>query len=68
MKLRECVTNPLPILIFTIFVDLLGFGILIPVIPQLLANPASPYYLLSGGIPVSTGYILLGFLDRKSVV
>ena len=62
MKLRERVTNPLPILIFTIFVDLLGFGILIPVVPQLLANPASPYYLLSGGIPVSTGYILLGFL------
>jgi DHA1 family tetracycline resistance protein-like MFS transporter len=48
--------------IFTIFVDLLGLGILIPVIPQLLANPASPFFLLPHGYSVSQGYILLGFL------
>lgn len=48
--------------LFTVFVDLLGFGILIPVIPQLLANPASPYYLLPQGMTINHGYIFLGFL------
>ncbi len=46
----------------TVFIDLLGIGILIPVIPQLLANPSSPFYLLPKGFSVSQGYILLGFL------
>lgn len=48
--------------IFTVFIDLLGFGILIPVIPQLLANPTSPFFLLSSGVSLKTGYIILGFL------
>ncbi len=48
--------------VFTIFIDLLGLGILIPVIPQLLANPASPFYLLDAGVSIKTGYIILGFL------
>ena len=48
--------------VFTIFIDLLGIGILIPVIPQLLANPASPFYLLAQGVSIKTGYIILGFL------
>ena len=54
--------NPLPVIFLTIFVDLLGFGILIPVIPQLLANPASEYYLLPQGMTLQQGFILLGFL------
>lgn len=48
--------------LFTVFIDLLGIGILIPVIPQLLANPASPFYLLPSGFTIKQGYILLGFL------
>ncbi len=48
--------------VFTVFVDLLGFGILLPVIPQLLANPASPFYLLPHGVSLKMGYIILGFL------
>lgn len=55
--------SPLVVLFFTIFIDLLGFGILIPVIPQLLANPASPYYLLPAGWTPEQGYILLGVLS-----
>lgn len=31
----------LPTVIFTIFLDVLGVGVLIPIIPQLLANPAT---------------------------
>ncbi len=48
--------------IFTVFIDLLGFGILIPVIPQLLANPHSPFFLLHSSVSIKSGYIILGFL------
>ncbi len=54
--------HPLVVILLTVFVDLLGFGILIPVIPQLLANPNSPFFLLPGNLNISQGYILLGFL------
>lgn len=49
-------------LFFTVFLDMLGFGILIPIIPQLFANPASQFYLLAPDTSVGFGYILLGFL------
>lgn len=48
--------------LFTIFIDMLGIGILIPVIPQLFANPASQYYLLAPGASIRYGYFLLGLL------
>lgn len=49
-------------ILFTVFLDLLGFGILIPVIPLLLAQPSSAYYLLAPGTPSSVGYLMLGLL------
>ncbi len=52
----------LPIVIMTIFLDVLGVGILIPIIPQLLANPHSAYYLLPAGWTFKGGLILLGWL------
>ena len=54
--------NPLPVLFFTVFMDLLGFGILIPILPQLLGNPSSPFYLLAKNTSATHGYILLGLL------
>jgi DHA1 family tetracycline resistance protein-like MFS transporter len=54
--------NPLPVVLFTIFIDMLGYGILIPIIPVLLADPNSKEYLLPLGYSVKQGYILLGFL------
>lgn len=54
--------NPLFVVLFTIFVDLIGFGIIIPIIPQLLANPDSSYFLLKEGQSIKQGYILLGYL------
>ena len=54
--------NVLLAVVFTVFIDLLGLGILIPVIPQLLANPESPFFLLPRGMTLGQGYILLGFL------
>jgi MFS transporter, DHA1 family, tetracycline resistance protein len=54
--------KPLPVIFFTLFVNALGFGILIPIIPLLLANPHSEFYLLPPGFTVNQGYIMLGFL------
>ncbi|MEI7688816.1 MAG: MFS transporter [Candidatus Nomurabacteria bacterium] len=47
---------------FTIFIDLLGVGILIPVIPLLFASPLSEFYVLPAGVSIKTGYLLLGLL------
>jgi DHA1 family tetracycline resistance protein-like MFS transporter len=52
----------LPVVLMTIFLDVLGVGILLPIIPQLLANPTSPYYLLPTGWDYKGGLILLGWL------
>ena len=60
--LKRLQGRPLPVILFTIFIDLLGVGILIPVIPQLLANPHSSEFLLPAGFTLAQGYILLGFL------
>lgn len=54
--------NPLSVLFFTVFMDAMGFGILIPIIPLLFAAPSSEFYILSGATPVAMGYILLGLL------
>ena len=54
--------SPLGILFITIFLDLLGFGIIIPVLPFLFADPTSPFFMLPQGVSVKTGYILMGIL------
>ncbi len=54
--------NQLTIIIFTIFLDALGFGILIPIVPLLLADPTSSFYLLPAGVSVQSGFILLGLI------
>ena len=60
--LQKLQNKPLPVILFTVFIDLIGFGILIPVIPLLLADPRSPYFLLPAGVSLANGYLLLGFL------
>ena len=52
----------LAIILLAIFLDLVSYGILVPVVPQLFANPDSIYYVLSANTPLAYGYILLGFL------
>lgn len=54
--------HPLAVIFLTVLVDLIGIGILIPVFPQLLANPESPSYLLSGQVTASQGLLLYGLL------
>jgi MFS transporter, DHA1 family, tetracycline resistance protein len=52
--------NPLLAIFTTVFIDLLGFGILLPVFP-LLINPGSPYKVMPGS--PQHGLILLGWLQ-----
>lgn len=54
--------NPLVAVFSTVFIDLLGVGILIPVYP-LLILPNSPYRIVPEGWSVSSGFILLGWLS-----
>ncbi len=54
--------KPLLVIISIVFLDLIGFGILIPIVPILLAGPRSPYYVLPAGYTIQQGYILLGWL------
>ncbi|HTK05043.1 MAG TPA: MFS transporter [Candidatus Eisenbacteria bacterium] len=57
--------SPIVVILLTIFVDMLGVGIMIPVFPQLFVNPASPAYMLAPGTPISTAYILVGLLSAS---
>lgn len=52
----------LPVILLAVFLDLIGNGILVPVVPQLLANPDSPYYLLPASVPMGYAYVILGIL------
>lgn len=54
--------SPLGVLFITIFLDLLGFGIIIPVLPSLFADPDSPFFMLAEGVSIETGYIMTGLL------
>ncbi len=48
-------------LYLTILIDMIGIGVLIPVIPQLLGEPTSPAFLLQPS-QLHWGFILLGIL------
>ncbi len=54
--------NPLLAVFSTIFIDMLGVGILIPVFP-LLVLPHSPYRITPVGWSIADGFILLGWLS-----
>ncbi len=55
-------SRSLLIILLAIFLDLVSYGILVPVVPQLFANPDSMYYMLSPSTSLAYGYVLLGFL------
>ncbi|MEI7827519.1 MAG: MFS transporter [Euryarchaeota archaeon] len=54
--------KPLLVILSIVFLDLVGVGILIPIVPILLAGPHSPYYVLPAGYTIQQGYIILGWL------
>lgn len=52
--------SPLAIVFAIILIDVLGVGILIPIIPLLLTDPSYPYHLHS--LTKAQGYVMLGWL------
>ncbi|MBI3887541.1 MFS transporter, partial [Candidatus Microgenomates bacterium] len=60
--MKKIFQHQMSIIVLTLFLDSLGFGILIPIVPLLFADAASPYYMLGPAVSVQTGYILLGLL------
>jgi MFS transporter, DHA1 family, tetracycline resistance protein len=54
--------NPIFAIFLTVFIDLLGFGILIPVFP-LLISPGSPFRVTPQAWSFATGLIMLGWLQ-----
>lgn len=62
MTKKDPAKKIVPLVFITVLVDMLGIGILIPVIPQLFTNPASSHYLLAGTAYSESGYFLVGLL------
>jgi DHA1 family tetracycline resistance protein-like MFS transporter len=52
----------LPIIIFTLILDYIGVGILLPIGAILFTDRLSPQYLLPASYSMQTGYILFGLL------
>lgn len=53
---------PLWIVFFIVLIDLVGFGIIIPVLPLLLTDPHSTFYILPPNVSIKHSYILFGLL------
>ena len=53
--------NVLPVLFFTLLLDMIGTGMVIPIIPILFTDPASPSFMLAG-YPVSSQYLIAGVI------
>jgi MFS family permease len=49
-------------LVLTVIAEVISFGVLIPLVPLLLTEPSSQFFILPAGLSVDTGYILLGLL------
>ncbi len=49
-------------LLFISFLDMLGIGILIPVIPMLFTNPESPYFVVQNAFFTQYAYVMMGVL------
>ncbi len=52
----------LTVILFVIFIDLVCNGILAVIVPQLLANPESTFYILPASVPPSFSYVVLGIM------
>lgn len=50
------------VIFFIVLLDLLGFGIVIPILPILFTDPNAPMSLVGRNLPIGNGYILYGLL------
>ncbi len=49
-------------LFLVVLAEVIGFGILIPIVPLLFTEPSSQFFILPEQFSIETGYILLGVL------
>lgn len=54
--------KPLLVVFLTVLIDMMGIGILFPILPLLLGQPGSEFYILPAGVTEQQGYLLLGLL------
>lgn len=59
---KKLQSKPLFVIFYTVFLDLIGFGILMPILPVLMTDPSSSFYLLPASLDIKHAYILLGIL------
>lgn len=59
---KDPASKIVPLVFITVLVDMLGIGILIPIMPQLFTNAASPNYILAGTGYGESGYFLVGLV------
>ena len=50
------------VLMLTTLAEVIGFGILIPIVPLMFVEEGSQFFILPAGFSTETGYILLGLL------
>ena len=50
------------VLMLTTLAEVIGFGILIPIVPLMFVDPSSQFFILPSSFSTETGYILLGLL------
>ncbi len=50
------------VLMLTTLAEVIGFGILIPIVPLMFVEPSSQFFILPESYSIGTGYILLGLL------
>lgn len=58
--MKKTFKSPLAIVFAIVLIDVLGVGILIPIIPLLLTDPNYPYHLST--LTLSQGFVVLGLL------
>lgn len=47
-------------LFITVVAEIISFGVVVPIVPLLFTEPTSKFYILSQGVSVEMGYIILG--------
>ncbi len=50
------------VLFLATLIEVIGFGMVLPILPLLLTEPSSPFFLLPGMYTVEQGFLLLGLL------
>lgn len=55
-------THTVRVLFGVVLAEIIGFGILFPIIPLLLVEPESAFFILPAKYSIDTGYLLLGAL------